>query len=220
MLGRYPGAQAICMIRDPRAVVASYRDWKNQGGFDFESDPGHREALEEDHARARRSYNIVLMSLLWRSTVAAAMDARDRFGPGRVRVQHYEQLTEDSEGCARGICEWLGVGYEPAMLNVPMHNSSFSSFQRQAGISKDPVRRWRTTLSAGEIAIVQSVSGRVMVRAGYALERVPRRPLLVAWNWAKLPAAGLRALLVNRHRMGDIPAYLLRRLRLAGSGRA
>src|ERR1700722_20327611 len=35
----FPQAQVICMVRDPRAVVASYRDWNNMGGLDFDKDP-------------------------------------------------------------------------------------------------------------------------------------------------------------------------------------
>ncbi len=31
----YPGAQIICMVRDPRAVIASYRDWKQFRGTDM-----------------------------------------------------------------------------------------------------------------------------------------------------------------------------------------
>ena len=36
ILTKFPDAKVVCMSRDPRAVVASYRDWRNQGGFDFE----------------------------------------------------------------------------------------------------------------------------------------------------------------------------------------
>ena len=41
ILAGYPEARVIAMVRDPRAIVASYRDWRNQGGFDLEKDAGH-----------------------------------------------------------------------------------------------------------------------------------------------------------------------------------
>ena len=76
MLTRHPEGKAIFMLRDPRAVVASYRDWKNQGGFDFEKDPGHAQTLAAEEARARRSYHPVTIALLWVAAARAASPAK------------------------------------------------------------------------------------------------------------------------------------------------
>lgn len=214
ILGRYPDARVLCMVRDPRAVVASYRDWRNQGGFDFESDPGHEQALRLEEARARQSYNILIISLLWRATVRAAVSARDKFGDSHVRVQRYEDMVESPEHAIRDIANWLGVEFHPAMLDVPVHNSSFNEFQQNAGVSKEPMRRWRTKLSKREIGIVQSVCGRVLRRAGYDLEPVRQPTMAIAWSWMSLPVVTARAAMANRDRMGNLPKYVWRRFRL------
>ena len=112
ILARYPEARVIAMIRDPRAIAASYRDWKNQGGFDLDRDTGHREALALEEARARSSYHVVIQSLLWRGVANAALGARDRFGPTRVWVQRYEDFVEDPAAAGRALMAWLGLGFD------------------------------------------------------------------------------------------------------------
>jgi len=213
----YPEAKVIAMVRDPRAVVASYRDWRNQGGFDLEKDPGHAEALEKEEARARASYDVILASLVWKGGAKAAISARRELGPDRVRLQGYETLVADPEGEARKLCEWLGVAFSPAMLDVPMHNSSFSSFEEKSGVKKEAAERWRTRLSPREIGVVQSVCGSFMDEVGFERADVRASPAYVAWRWGVFPFKAARAVWVNRDRMGNVPAYLWRRVRsLAG----
>jgi hypothetical protein len=218
ILGRYPEARVVCMIRDPRAIAASYRDWKNQGGFDLEHDSGHREALELEEARARSSYHIVIQCMLWRGVANAALGARDRFGPDKVYLQRYEDFVEDPAAAAAALLAWLGLAYDEKLLDVPMHNSSFSNFSQQAGVSKAPVGRWREKLGDAEIAVVQDCCGGLMQRLGYAREPTGLSPARLL-PWITLPYAVLSAARANRDRIGNLPAYILRRLRLAtGSG--
>lgn len=214
ILERFHGARVICMIRDPRAIAASYRDWRNQGGFDLEADSGHQQALEVEEARARTSYHIVIQSLLWRGVANATLGARDRFGASRVYLQRYEDFVEDPQAAATHLMAWLGLAYDDRLLEVPMHNSSFSSFSRQGGVSKDPVHRWREKLSAAEIAVVQDCCGGLMERLGYPRDRSGFSPARLV-PWVTLPYAVLAAARANRDRTGSLPAYILRRLRLA-----
>jgi Sulfotransferase family len=218
IVARYPQARVICMVRDPRAIVASYRDWRNQGGFDLEKDAGHRETLALEEARARSSYHIVIQSLLWRGVANAALGGRDRFGDARVYLQRYEDFVADPGSASRAIMDWLGLAWDPGLLEVPMHNSSFSRFDGEGGVSKEAVDRWRDKLGPAEIAVVQDCCGDLMDRLGY-----PRAPTGLAparlVPWLTLPYAVLAATRANRGRMGSLPGYILRRLRLAtGSG--
>ena len=155
------------------------------------------------------------MSLLWRSTVQAAVTGRERFGANHVYVQQYEQVVTDPEQAARNVMEWLGLDFSPSMLEVPMHNSSFSEFKEASGVSTEPMTRWRSKLSPREIAVIQSCCGEVMQQAGYELEPVRVAPPIVWAEWAKLPFATLRATMANKDRMGNIPQYVWRRMRLA-----
>lgn len=216
ILSVYPDAKIICMVRDVRAVVASYRDWRNQGGFDLQKDPSHAEALVREEQRVRKSYNILLISLLWRSAVQSAMAAQAQFGAERVRVQLYEKLVTDAEPTTRDIADWIGIAFDPSMLDVPMHNSSFSQFKTGSGVSTEPMRRWRAKLSDREIALIQSCAGALLKETGYELERVRVPAPMLWWEWSKLPFATVRATIVNRDRMGNVPQYVWRRLKLLG----
>lgn len=214
LLSRYPGAQAICMIRDGRAVVASYRDWQNQGGFDFEADPGHRETLVSEQERSQASYHPAIASMLWRSTVGAALSARRRFGEARVWIQAYEEFVRDPEKSARSLCDWLGIGFRPELLDVPMHNSSVSRYAASGGVSADPLERWRERLSPGEIAVIEHFCGSVLGELGYASEGHGLQAGALLRAYATLPLAVVRAARANRERIPSLPAYLGRRLRL------
>lgn len=220
MLNSYPDAQIVCAVRDPRAVVSSYRDWQHQGGFDLDDDPGHRAALAVEHERTGRSYDLRLATLLWRSTVGASQSARERFGSARVRIQRYEDLVKEPEACARDLATWLGLDFEPEMMDVPIHNSSFTRFDAHGGVSSDSVRRWESRLSGREIATIEFLGGKVMRSQGYAPTNVSTSRLSTVASMASLPAAIVRAAMTNRDRIGSLPTYVWRRARAVVSLRS
>lgn len=219
ILSAFPDARIICLVRDARAIVASYRDWKNQGGFDLEADPTHAQALEVEERRAKQSYHPIIMSMLWKGAMLAAVDAHDEFGAHRVRLQRYEELAFEPEASIRELNAWLGLPYEPAMAAPPMHNSSYARFQDHAGVSRDPVDRWRTKLNPGEIATVEAVCGALLRRLGYDEVGLRGTRLSVAWNYCTFPFGVARAALANRKRIPNLPQYALRRLKLATTTR-
>lgn len=213
LLERFPDARIICTIRDPRAMLASYRSWTHQGGFDFSADAGHEAAVERDIERARQSYNPVVHSLLLRSTASAIAAAQQRFGGTHVHVLRYETMVTEPEVSIRALANFVGVTFDAAMLEVPLHNSSFQVFNRHAGMSVESLERWRDTLPADEIAIAQRLCQSLLHSHGYPLMDVAltRREMVRAV--AVVPAAGIRALRANRSRSGNLPGYLWRRMR-------
>ncbi len=210
---RFPDARIIVMVRDPRAVVASYRDWKNQGGFDLEVDPGHANALRTEEARARNSYNIIIATLLWKSGVAAALSAQKEIGTDSIRILSYENLVGDSERVLRSLSEWLGVAFTERTLDAPVLNSSFHSYDAHGGFQMDAVNHWRTRLTNAEILVIERCLGPTLVGAGY--ERVGKGSAWgrFAWELIQLPFAVWRALRANSDRTGNIFAYVARRVR-------
>lgn len=212
----FPRAKALAMIRDPRAAVVSYRDWQYHGGYgELETKPGFQAALEADYRRAQLSYHIVLSTLMWRATVNAALEAARRFGPERVRLLRYEDFVADPVAELAALCAWIGVDPDPAMLEVPLHNSSTAGFAPRAGISADPMERWRDRLNPRETGIIQRVAGRTLDRAGYAPVPGMGSALDLVSAYAELPGVVLRATRANRGRVGNLPAYAWRRLRAA-----
>ena len=209
LLAAFPGARVVCLVRDPRAVIASYRDWHTAGAK--EGVWNDDDALAADRERTKRSYNIVLMSYLWRGVVQASYEALRRHGEDRVRVQSFERLAAEPEPETRALCAWLGLEYEPAMLGIPVVNSSYASSSESAGVSTAAVERWKTTLSPGEIAVIQRCCGSMMDELGYAKEPVRASYGALAGAWATAPFAAARAAVINRDRLGKLSHAARRR---------
>jgi hypothetical protein len=219
LLAAIPNSRAIFMLRDPRAVAASYRDWKNQGGFDFSSDPEHEAALEEDHRRARRSYHPAIIALLWRAAFRAALSAQRTFGVDRVRIQSFDQLCATPELELESLFSWLGLD-KPAVVDVPMRNSSYESFDAAGGINANVAERWRTKLRPAEIRIIEACCIEDLELAGY--RRVGPKSGRARRTLTLLGAtpAMCRAALANKRRLGNPFSYIGRRLRfLVSHGR-
>ena len=203
LLQAFPDAKVVCLVRDPRAVVASHRDWHGAA---------ERRGIEEnaeltaDRERTRRSFSVVLTSLLWRGVVRASFAATRRHGADRVRIQRFERLAAAPEPEVRELCAWLGLEYRPALLEIPVVNSSYAT--AEDGVSSEPVDRWRRTLSPEEIAVVQSCCGSLMDELGYAREHVAASTPRVAWAWATAPVAAARAAVANRGRLGKPLQYV------------
>ena len=212
LLTAFPEAKVVCLVRDPRAVVASYKDW--HGAAERRGVTESTE-LEADRERSRRSYNPVLMSLLWRGVVRASFAALERHGPERVRIQRFERLPSAPEAEVRELCDWLGLAYEPALLEIPVVNSSYAT--TGAGVSSEPVERWRERLSPAEVGIVQSVCEPLLSALGYAPDDVEVSAARLTWAWGTVPFAAARAAVVNRQRLGKATQYVRTRARAAFS---
>ena len=215
ILERYPESKVICMVRDPRGVVASYRDWKNQGGLNYEGDQDYGDAIKAEENRSSSSYNIIIATLLWRAAVRAIDNAKKSFGQKRIWVQKYEDIVLQPDKSVSAICEWLSIDYSPDLLQVPMLNSSFSTYSDGKGISKTPVGRWGKKLSEYEIGVIQKIAGEEMDETGYEKSNVSVNIFKYSMEWVKLPIAVTRAAMANKDRVGKIIPYAWRRLRLA-----
>ena len=206
-----PEARVIFMLRDPSAVVASYRDWKGLGGF--EPDTDHEQALIKESSRTSGSYHPVIIALLWKAALRAALQARERYGAGRVRIQSYEQVALNSEEELASLFDWLGTPQPENMNDVPILNSSYEAHSEGGGFRTSTVSRWKQMLSAGEIRVVEQASGALLQEAGYEAISSGGR-VGAARFWATFVPAAIRAVRINSVRSGYLPAYVLRRCRL------
>ncbi len=213
MLSTYPDARVVVMVRDPRAVGASYMHWSNRGGLDLTED--YERAMEVEESRTSASWDPTVSALLWRGGVRAAAAARREYGPSRVRIQQYEALVTDPRPQLDEIGAFLDLPTDESMLDVPMHNSSFSDFDRAGGISAEAVSRWRGRLPEQDVATIEFWAGREMTASGYELDSgdlgLVRRGRVVASG----AISSFRAVLANRDRAGSLPGYVIRRARSA-----
>ncbi len=217
MLAAYPQARIICNVRDPRAVVASHRDFWRRA---LREPNGRRRArLRRDYLRSKQQYNLILTTLLWNATVAAAYEARQRFGDDVVYLQRYEELVAEPERATRGLAEWLGLDYQDSMLGVNVVRSSAAGIDGRPGISTEPVGRWRAKLSPAEVAVIQAITGRTLRELGYDPLEVRASPHRVALVLLELPIDAVQALFANRHRLARTPEFVRRRISPLLAGR-
>jgi hypothetical protein len=208
ILELYPDARIINMIRDPRDVLLSQKyKWKIR--FLGATNIPYREAV-----RSWINYHPFTISKLWNASVQAA----DKFADHpRVRTIRFEDLITKPDTILQEVCEFVGLDYDPEMLNVPQNEGGVSSHKKQTpgakGIDNKAAGKWkRGGLSSAEIHICQQITQPNMLKHGYENSDVKLNPIAVASSWAFLPAKLSLALLFNLHRTRNIIEAIKRRL--------
>jgi LPS sulfotransferase NodH len=159
LLRAFPGARAILVRRDPRAVLAS-----------------NLRMAREDPAQVAHPLSVLRH---WRKQEAlAAWMARRPALAGRVQVLGYEELLRDPQAVLDRTCRFLGVDPDPGMLDpgrmrgadgTPwVANTTFAA--RGPGLDPDLAERWRGSLPPARRALAELVCGPEMAAAGYACE--------------------------------------------------
>ena len=150
--GFFPEAKFVHIVRDPRAVVNSYRSVHWSG-----------ETLTQDANR-------------WCRKLAQARRLAPRLG-GDLLTVSYESLVENPERSLRAVCAFLAVSFDPAMLDY--HRTPPATidvarepWKRNVLAPPDPSARdrWRAELSGPEVAEVEAAAYFEMQRWGYAPE--------------------------------------------------
>lgn len=142
LLEVYPDARIVCVIRDPRATVASLLNapWSSGKAFYY--------------------------ALQWRETMRIV----ERFeAHARVLVVQYERAVQEPDETLARICSFLEVDRSPEMIDRPNDPAPVSTDkdwslgewwqqhkEKALGpISTESLDRWREDLSPYEIAVVE-----------------------------------------------------------------
>lgn len=197
LLSVFPEARVIHMMRDPRAVMASQKwRWRRR---QLVADAKRFPVLES--LRVWMNYHPYTMAKLWAkaSAEAARMEEHPRF-----RVLRFEDLVGRPQTAVAELSDWLGIRFEPSMLDVSRINSSYSASagDGRAGLEPSAISRWRGNLSSSEIAIAERLTAPLLDRYDYVPETDARGTGQLAEWWHRLTypwhAAGV--LLVNPRR--------------------
>lgn len=215
IISAFPGARIVCIIRDVRGMVASYRDWTYQGGLPTNGNADYERAIKDEQTRIGASYNIAIASLMWRAAANAALAAMKKYGTDRIQIVKYEDLINDPEPVLSALLSWIGVEFTDTMLDIPLQNSSTTEFSSVAGLKKSVSMRWQSTLTDQEIHIIQTITQNAMRHFGYIPLPVKASFLSVPKAYLTVPGAIFRAANANRSRHNSLPDYILRRVRAA-----
>ena len=175
ILGAYPNAQMIHVVRDPRDRYAS----------------------QLMHRNASRG-KVGAGSAIWLASVRRAKRNRTAY-EGRYEIVRYEDVVLDPEETLRAVCRFLGEDFSESMLEVSgppqrLGARAGKPFGRSRLVPTS-VGRYKSDLTGEDIAFVQLVAARPMRALGYVTSRVrlSRQRRIAFW---------LLAVPVNLIRMG------------------
>jgi hypothetical protein len=143
----WPKMTAINVIRDPRAVAASWI----KAGFARVSDP-------------------VAVAVEWRRSVRAAESALAAGAP--VLTARYEDLVQDAQGVLRDVCAHTGLSYQEDLADFHQEAGEHAPHLQWMGnlnkpLSTGSVEKWRDQLSSEEVFYIEVVAGTALEKYGY-----------------------------------------------------
>jgi hypothetical protein len=142
-----PSAVFVHVVRDPRANVASQRArW--------------------------RELSLWACIAWWRDAIRAARKFSSRF-PAQMTEIEYERMVLEPERAIAGLCDFLGIPFQPEMLHISLQTHSYSPGKPAEAVhfrELDPSRltRWQTQLTTTEVALIEQQCAREMAVYGYS----------------------------------------------------
>lgn len=168
----WPDAKFIQIIRDGRDVCLCASDrWKGTPGFQgfpfllYESPDSIFDTWKEDP--------VISTALWWDKNVQLGMEFGRALGPGRYYEMRYEALVTQPHDECLGLCEFLGVKFNIAMLE---HEKNFKLrkgpggkiLHARVGLPITPgLRDWRTEMTQSELGRFEAAGGQLMDQLGY-----------------------------------------------------
>lgn len=147
-LALYPDLRIIHFLRDPRDVARSSTGMGWAGSAYHGID--HWIKTERDWAASARHLR-----------------------PAQVLTIHYEDLVQYPEKTLTAVCQFIGVDYEPSMLDY----DSTSTYAKPSG---DLTMQWMRKQTPRDTALVEAKIGPMLDAAGYSPSKVaPHHPSAV-----------------------------------------
>jgi hypothetical protein len=154
----FPRARVLFMVRDPRDVLVSYDDRWNG---------------------ARRSTEYLACTAALLKYYLFHLFHRPGFPPDQVRWVTYEALTSQPSEELERICGFVGVDFEPTMLNFYHRHKNVESDtpdgQHHRLLSEpakaDHIGRYKKALTQSQIALAEVFLNQEMQALGYQLSQ-------------------------------------------------
>lgn len=206
LLDRMPKARVVVVVRDPRDVLLSQRNWWRRRWR------GSRVSLPTT-ARRWASYHPITTTLLWRGGVRQGERWADHPAVSLVR---FEDLVHDPQAVLGDLVRSWGLDFESQMLTVPRMSSSNRPDRRgdERAQGPDPTVSGRGVQELGptELWLCQLLTRRERARHGYDEAVATPAPLALVLLVLSCPVKLALGLLLNRGRTQNLLATVRRRL--------
>jgi hypothetical protein len=158
LLEWYPTARVVHMVRDPRAVYLS--ELKRRTARP-ESVP-YRWLIRIP--RLMRTFVLLAVVRTWADAVHRHRSLARRY-PDQYRLVRFEDLVRNPEFEVERLCAFLGVDFEPRMLNQKV--VSRGDRLGEAGFDAGAADRWRRSISPSDARWLGRLLGRRIEQMGY-----------------------------------------------------
>jgi len=149
LLGLFPDARFIHIIRDGRGVAASIIP------LDWGPNTVHKTACS------------------WKSRVSRYLSAESELRKDQIMRVRYEDLIQAPEPALRDICSFLDLEYQPQMIRGSGFKVPRYQDKQHALIGKEPdkkrINAWENSLTPRQIEIFESIAGGLLLSLGYDL---------------------------------------------------
>ena len=155
-LDMFPEGKAVLVIRDPRSVLASFRNFT--------------------HAPASAYLGAAFNCL---DSMSKGIKYKEKFGPGKLCIVKYEDIVFKPEKTLINLFEFLNLSADHDLLSEEgwvdergkpwKHNSVFMKpgSRKMKFDKKSAAYRWKKHLSREEIAFCEAINGDLMEKFGY-----------------------------------------------------
>jgi hypothetical protein len=140
----FPTARVVHIMRDPRAVAASY--------------------LSHDLYKRVFGSDVTRAALKWREAARIHLRVSRSGYADKYLPVRYEDLVADPNTELERICKFLNI--EPRADNLELymrHKLTLPKFDNHANVGRDIFRgesKWRNTLSEDDVALIEQICGR------------------------------------------------------------
>jgi hypothetical protein len=158
LLAWFPDARIVHCMRDPRAIHVSElrRRAETAVGIPYRQLVRAPVLLEA----------FVLLQVTWAWAAAVGRHRRlARRYPDRYRLLRFEDLVTDPEGTLTDLCAFLGITFEPRMLEQRV--TSRGALEGVSGFDADAADRWRRVIRPRSQQAIERLLGRRLAEMGY-----------------------------------------------------
>ncbi len=168
----WPEAKFIHIIRDGRDVCLCASDrWKDKQGFQgfpfflYEAPDRIFDDWKEDP--------VMTAALWWETNVRLGREFGNAVGPETYYELQYEALVDHPKEECVGLCEFLGIPFDNAMLRheenfKPRRGPNGTVLHARVGLPVTPgLRNWRTEMEGAELGRFEATAGPLLEELGY-----------------------------------------------------
>jgi hypothetical protein len=159
LLNWFPEGKIIHMMRDPRGIFVS--EWRRR----------QKEAQSFPYQQLKRLPFLMKLVILlqttitWREGARRCLENQKRY-PLNYYTQRFEDLVSDPARQVQEMCAFIGVPFQPSMLEQTVVSLGFQ--EKQTGFDAGAANRWKKHITPGVDAWFRFWLGGDMNKFGYA----------------------------------------------------